>query len=310
MTVAGTSPDWLVPLPPSPPPLAQALEALHATYLSYDHSIPTHLCSRCFDPPMANRIIAAARLVKQGRSPQPEDFAQIHFEHAHCAGGEDTLKLFLPMGVEKLLYGPSPNGFGNSYPEVLETAQQAAFWFWPTPLQDCLRDLAIALFYDWFGKGQFTLSDWRHSQPAEPDLDGPADDILDLCLLTLISPADMVQSLSQMHTPWADNALAHPIANSLTAPFYCSPDSLAENTLYQDASAQIAETLTAVFRQAQLAYVTPDWLQNAFFRNISSHPELAAQLSDYENYYDVKTVKLRGSPKGEILLDWPDLAQV
>jgi hypothetical protein len=59
--------------------------------------------------------------------------------------------------------------------------------------------------------------------------------------------------------------------------------------------------------RAALHYITPEWLQSAFWRHDGKHPELAATLSNYENFYEIQTVQLLKHAAEPILSDWPDL---
>ncbi len=298
-----TPPNWMHPLPSDPPDLDTAFQACVAVYSGHD--VPTLLCRQCLSEDMEARVIASARIAQSGVTPPPEDFGQIYFEHPDCVGGEDTIKLFLPHGIKTMLAGCPPPGFGKfSYPEVLETMLRAGFWYWHPDVQAPVRALAARLFWDWFRDGVY---DWPKIDPRPDDLLGSGDDILSLCLACLIDPADLIRVLMDLGTAQSDDALS--IAGSFTpqTPFYVSFETGSDTPVYKPACDLITASLEAREAQAALQYVTRDWLQTAFWRHDGVHPDLAAYLSKYENYYDIETVDTRKHAAQDILTDWPKL---
>jgi len=252
-------------------------------------------------------VMDAARRATSHEELRPEQFAQIYYEHPYCVGGPETHKLFLPYGLKSLLLGTVPPGF-SGYPDVLESALQAGFWFWPEPLITCLRPLASRLFIDWFENGQYGLEDWPNEKIPGDDLTGPGDDIMRLCSFALIDPKDCVEAIAGLGTPWADDALTLSFyGNTVHAPFYCSPDTGLDSTEYKDACELIAAALSKREAVTVFDLITPDCLEKAFFRNADSHPTLAADLSKLLHNYEVESVRRSGDLKGEIDIDWPTL---
>ena len=307
MTALGPRPDWLHPLPDHAPSAREALAACVEAFRY--HEAPTALCPQCFpDTQQHTTLFAAARQARKGTCPPPESFAQIYFEHPNCVGGENTIKLFLPFGLQTMLTGTVPKGFSRySYPEVLETTLMAGFWFWDPALIAPVRALAARLFEDWFTAGRFDLDGWPHPDQPADDLTGPGDDILHLCAMTLIDPADLIQRLANLHTPWSDDVFGAPGAAAIHPPFYVSVDTGKNVQPYKTASEEIARTLRAREAQAICKAITPDWLRAAFFRREARHPKLAAELSAFEQYYDLKMVETRNNTEAPILSDWPNL---
>lgn len=301
MAGLGPRPDWMHPLPEDPPPLAEALTASIEAFRH--HEAPSHVCRQCMWEDMERRIVTAARQAQQGICPAPEDFGQIYFEHPACVGGEDTIKLFLPHGLHLMLTGTPPPGFGkHSYPEVIETTLRAGFWFWPPVLLALVRALAARLFRDWFMQGRF---DWPSPQFAEDDLLGPGDDILQLCIATLIDPAELIATLAQLHTPQADDALSTPGHFTPETPFYISAETGSDAPLYKPAADAIHASLAAREAQAFLHHVTPEWRQSAFFRNEAAQPAMAARISEMDLYWQTKTVETERAAKAAVLVRWP-----
>ncbi|TKW68729.1 MAG: hypothetical protein DI616_01685 [Paracoccus denitrificans] len=306
MTDIRPRPNWMKPLQADPAAVDAAFQACVDVYR--DHPAPTHLCRQCLSEEMEKQIIGAAHLAQQGKTPSPQDFAQIYFEHPDCVGGLDTIKLFLPHGIRTMLSGRPPNGFGSySYPEVLEANLKAGFWFWPAKLIDPVRELAARLFWDWFRDGRY---DWPRPEQGAEDMIGPGDEIMTLCIACLIDPADLIGALTTLKTTQSDEALS--IAGSFAPenPFYISFETAREPAKYKPASDKIAVSLAAREAQAALSLVTPDWLRAAFWRHEAQQPKLAADLSEYEKYYDIKTAETRQRAGDPILTDWPDLPRV
>jgi len=300
------APNWMHPLPEVTPALPDALAACVEAYR--DHDVPTQLCRQCLSEDMEARIIAAAHLARAGQTPAHEDFAQIYFEHPNCVGGEDTIKLFMPYGLELMLTGTPPPGFGQySYPERLDTALRAGFWFWPQELITPVRLIAARLFHDWFSEGRFDLKGGPHSDMPVDDLLGPGDNIMTLCIMCLIDPVDLIQRLGQMHTPWSDEMMTSVGNCTLESPFYLSTETGTKHGPYKAAADAIAASLAAREALGFLNIATREWLQLAFDRREQDYPALAADLSNLENYYDVQTVQIRKSSEGAILENWPDL---
>lgn len=310
MSAPGPRPDWLFPLPKETPPARDALATCIEAFRYHD--APDALCPQCFpDEALSAPIFAAARLAQRGTCPRPEQFAQIYFEHPRCVGGEETIKLFLPYGIQTMLTGTVPDGFGHlNYSEVLETALQAGFWFWRPDLIAPLRILAARLFEDWFTSGHYGLDGWPHRAERPGDLTGPGDDILQFCTMCLIDPAELLQTLSDLHTPWADDTFSGAGSISIRAPFYVSMDTGQDEQPYTSASHDIARSLHAREARAFCHLITPDWLSNAFFRRDRDHPRLAKALSEFENHYDVKMIEIRKTAQAPIMSDWPDLPTV
>lgn len=301
-----TRPPYLHPLRRDVPPLEDAFAACTAAFAGRD--VPTHLCAQCFPPDWEARVIAAAKLVSAGGAPKPEDYAQIYFEHPGCCGGEETIKLFAPYGIRDLITGRPPAGFAPfSYPEVFETMIHAGYWFWPDAQIAAVRTLAMRLFWDWFGQGRY---DWPTPDYRDDHLLGPGDDILHLCALSLIDPYDLVATLTTMHTPWADEALCGPLNFSGYATTYVAADTGRDDKRYREASDTIAQTLRTREATGFVELVTLDWAEHAFFRNTQAAPELAARMSEFANYYDIRmmdTVETAALPVTHI---WPDLPQI
>ena len=303
---APSRPAYLCALTCDVPTLEFALAACIAAYS--DHEAPTHLCSQCFDEIWQKRITAAAAKAQTGTAPRPEDYAQIYFEHPACSGGVDTIKLFTPYGLRDLLAGCAPEGFRPfSYPEVLETMVQSGFWFWPERLKALVRTLSVRLFWDWFKRGDYV---WPIPDYADEDILGPGDDILRLCTLCQIDPFDLIASLSRCHTPQADDALAGPLNFSARDCTYVAADTSSDDKRYQHASRAIATTLAAREAQGFLTFATPQWLEQAFFRNCDTHPTLAKELSNFANYYSVNTITVFERANVPLLEAWPDLPNV
>ncbi len=306
MAELGPSPDWLHPMPEDPPALEVAFEACVKAY--QHHKAPTHLCRQCLSEETEARIKAAARQAQAGITPAPEEFGQIYFEHPGCVGGEETIKLFLPHGLKTMLTAVPPPGFDKmSYPIVTETMLQSGFWYWSPDLIAPVRQLAARLFIDWFEEGRFT---WIQHDRQDDDLMGPGDDILELCVICLIDPADLIARLSRLHTPAADAAMSFSGGFVPDAPFYVSVESGSEEKVYKSACESIKTALETREARAFLHYITPDWLQSAFYRNEKSNPNLAADLSKLENYYQIQTVKEDRAAQKDMLMDWPVLPLV
>ena len=306
MSQLGPRPTWMHPLPEDPPPLEESFDA--CVTATQHHGVPTHLCRQCLTEEMEARIIAAARLAQTGTTPAPEAFGQIYFEHPGCVGGEETIKLFLPHGLKTMLTGMPPPGFGAySYPEVLDTTLKAGFWFWDAAITTPVRAIAARLFHDWFRDGHYP---WPQPDWQPDDLMGPGDDILQLCIACLIDPADLIAQLGTLTTPQADDALSAAGGFTTEPPFYLSPETGSDTPRYKPACDAITATMEARDAQAFLHYVTPDWLQQAFFRNEAAHPALAARLSKLENYYQIQTVETVKAAAQDMLEIWPDLPPV
>ena len=309
MTHLDPAPDWMHLLPKDPPVLDMAMADCIAAYQR--HETPTHVCRQCISEEMEARIVKAARLAQDGKTPFSEDFGQIYFEHPACVGGEETIKLFLPHGLKTMLTGTPPPGFGKfSYPEVLDTALRAGFWFWSPDLVGTVRALAARLFYDWFTRGHFGLQGWPHSGASSDELMGPGDDIMQLCIACLIDPADLIAHLVEMQTPWADEILTIVGSCTTETPFYLSMEAGRKDGPYKTAADAISASLATREARAALHYVTPAWLHAAFFRHDGVNAELAEYVSKYENYYEIETVGLRKRAGGTVMSDWPDLPVV
>lgn len=303
MTQLTPPPSWMHPLPQDPPARDDAFDACVTAY--QHHDAPTHVCRQCMSEEMEARIVAAARQAQNGVTPKPEDFGQIYFEHPGCVGGEETIKLFLPHGLKTMLNGVPPPGFSDfSYPEVLDTTLKAGFWFWSPKLVTPVRALAARLFWDWFRDGEYT---WLRMPHRDDDLIGPGDDIMQLCIMCLIDPADLIAALTTFENPQSDEALSIAGGFTLQSPFYFSYETGQDSSVYKTACDRITETLDAREAQAALHYVTPDWLRAAFWRHDAERPDLAAYMSKYENYYDIETVQARKAAAAPMMRDWPDL---
>lgn len=294
-------PGWMHRLPNDPPDLDAAFKACVEVYSR--HETPTHLCRQCLTKEMEARIIAAARMAQNGKTPPSQDFGQIYFQHPGCVGGEETIKLFLPHGIKLMLTACPPPGFGKCSPEVLDTTLDTGFWFWSPHLQSPIRALAARLFWNWFRDGVY---DWPKVQPRCDDLLGPGRDIMSLCIASLIDPAELIAALVTLDTPQSDYALS--VAGSFTVkPSYISFETGSDTPVYKPACDLITASMEAREAQAVLHFVTPDWLQKAFWRHDGMNPDLATKLSKYENYYDIETVETRQQAEHVILQDWPEL---
>ena len=272
-----------------------------------DHDPPIDLCHQCYPPDAKRTLLAAARMVAGGEAPLPESFAPIYFEHPGCSGGEGTIKLFMPWGIEAFLHPPASTG-PRSTPEVVETSLKAALWFWPPEEVAALRTLAARLFHDWFGAGRYELGS---ATDVPTGSEGPGDDVLRFCAATLIDPDALVEALVALGTPEADEALTLVLSGTTPqVPSYCSPDTSTGAEAYRDASRVVADALATRETRAALRLVTPDWLERAFFRHADARPELAADLSHMLHYHGVEIVGAVQRASGDPAPPWPDLPAV
>lgn len=294
-------------------PLSRPRQSLDAAFAEAvrvfaDHPVPSHLCQQCYTPDRGQRVISAARDVSAGKDPDTGDYGQIYFEHPHCSGGEDTIKLFTPFALRDLLTGMPPRGFPRLCScEVVETMVRAGFWFWPQDQQAAVREIALCLFRDWFGEGRYA---WPMPDYPPRNTVGPGLDILSLCTLCLIDPYEIVRDLRTRHGPQADGALAGPLFFSVDPCVYVARDASPGPTAYQDATTAIARTLAAREATAFLTYVTVDWTDSAFFRNESRAPHLAKALSDFGRYYEINVVTTREAALRPLLAVWPTLDEI
>jgi len=270
-----------------------------------EHPIPTHLCCQCYDAPREQQIIGAARAIHAGKMPTPHEYGQIYFEHPDCSGGVDTIKLFTPFGLRELLTGQTEivEDRFTCY-EVIEKMVQSGFWWWPLDQQATVREVALCLFWDWFEDGHYA---WPVSDRVKKGTLGPGDDILTLCTLCLIDPYDLVRVLSGLHKVQADAALAGPLNFSVSECTYVAKDTSTGSTIYQDATATIAETLKTREALAFCTYITQDWVEQAFFRSDTRSPGVAKELSEFGNYYDIRMLKTYEAVKVPELVTWPAL---
>lgn len=296
-------PPFLYPLTRDVPASDDAFAACVLAYRGRD--LPTHLCRQCYSEPLERSLLTAAKLVADGGEPAPEDYAQICFEHPGCSGGEETVKLFTPYAVRDLLTGCPPEGFSeHSYPEIVETLVQSGFWFWPEMLKQPMRQFSIGMFWDWFERGHYP---WRHmTYPNDPYL-GPGDDILRLCSLCQIDPYDLVEQMSLLHTPWADAAMCGPLNFSVGECTYVAADTGKDTHPYQIATKAIADELGRREATAYMQFITKDWADAAFFRHTQTIPDLAQELSEFANYYEIRTVETVKACKTPALQSWPVL---
>ena len=296
-------PSYLFPLKRSHVTLETAFAESVAVFAK--HPVPVHLCAQCLEPPLQQNIIATARRAHAGQTPDAISYASIYFEHPHCVGGEDTIKLFMPFGLRDFLTGLSPTGsFSYNYYNIVETTVQSGFWFWPIYQQAAVRQLALCLFWDWFEHGQY---DWTSLDYETADRLGPGEDILNLCTLCLIDPYDLVSVLSGLHTTQADAALAGPLNFSVNACTYVAKDTSSEKSDYQDATAAIAETLKIREATAFVDIVTKAWVDAAYFRNETRAPELAKEISKFGQDYDVRILDTLDDAYSPLLEAWPNL---
>jgi hypothetical protein len=304
LTCPDDRPPWLHPLPADPPPLEEALDGVRAAFSGYGP--PVDLCHQCYPSEAKLALLAAARAAAAGEAPMPEAFATIYFEHPGCSGGEETIKLFMPWGVEAFLH-PPPSA-GPWPPEVMETALRAAFWFWPPEEVAALRALAARLFHDWFGAGRYEMG---CAADVSAGSEGPGDDVLRFCSSALIDPETLVEALAALGTPEADEALTLVLAGTTPeAPSYCSPDTSTGAETYRDAGRIIADALATREARAALRIVTPGWLEGAFFRHADANPALAADLSSMLHYHGVEAVDAARRAGGDPAPPWPGLPTI
>ncbi|MFS4437439.1 hypothetical protein ACMA5I_04405 [Paracoccaceae bacterium GXU_MW_L88] len=257
---------------------------------------------------MQERIRRTARLAQKGEAPKPEDYVQIYSEHPNCSGGVETLKLFMPYGVRDFLTGKPPgDSSGFSYEEILESLVRSGFWFWPEELKAPLRLISQRLFWDWFESGSFS---WPAPDYQKDDHLGPGDDILTLATLCQIDPYALVEALSTLHTPQADDVCASVLTFSADACVYVAADLSDDAAPYQSASKAIATTLRAREAQGFLDVITPDWLDDAYFRNAETYPRLAKSISDFALYFDSHSISRQTAAQQPCLVTWPDLPTI
>lgn len=117
-------------------------------------------------------------------------------------------------------------------------------------------------------------------------------------------------ALTTLNTLQGDAALS--VTDGLTPekPFYVSCETGCATPVYKPACDDIAASLAAREAQAILKYVTPEWLQTAFWRYDGSHTDFAAHLSEDENHHGVKTVDMRQRAGQPVLSGWPEPPRV
>ena len=300
-----TPPPYLQPLRRSDLSLSAAFETSVAVFR--EQPVPSGLCGQCFSEDMQQRIIAAARRVRAGHPPG-EGYSSVFFEHANCVGGENAIKLFAPYGLYDFLVQPKSwrrrpiwNG------DVVEAIGRAGFWFWSDQEIACLREVALCLFWDWFEHGQYA---WRLPDGTPNNGIWPGLDILQFCSLCLIDPYDLVRTLIALETVRSDFVLSAPPDFTVEPFIYVARDTHEDIKAYHDASTAISKTLATRAAIAFETFVSPDWLDQAFYRNEKRAPNVARKLSDLGRDYNLRTLETLETALDPVLEDWPRLDRI
>jgi hypothetical protein len=294
-------PDWLHALPVDPPPFEVAFERLreHCAY----SVAPSTVCPMCMTKEMEVLIVNAARQAQVGVRPKPEHYARIYNEHPDCVGGESTHRLFLPFMIRDFVVEPFPKGWSHfDAPDVLEPLLLAGFWYWSEATIAHVRILATRLFLDWFEEDNWLFR--REQEYRGSGCLGQGHDILRLCAIALIDPAELVARLAALKTAKADAALVEHFPFTPEPPFYCSLQHGEDLQAYRDACQRIAFVLEWRLEEAYRHIINADWLTAAFMRQTESEPMLAKLISDFE--YE-RSVAMVHAGLSEEATDWPDL---
>ena len=292
----GERPDWLAPVG-EPPALDDALARLRAAFAGYTGV--GAFCTDCYEPGWVLEIERASRKA----NPAPQEFAQIWFEPVNCSGGVETIKHFVPRGLETCFWVRGSGGFIETV-ELFDRLLTADLLVWPDAEIDALRGVVGRLFVDWFERGECALGetapvDAPHAGcPWSLDRGWPSERIVHAARAVRLDPADLVERLVACGTRQADAQLVKMVRGpvGLPAPFGSATGGCAAET-----SRALAAAITAREGRALLRHLTDAWFEDRFFRYEGSVPALATAVSDAQRDLPVHRIAIEN-----VLLYEPD----